>query len=568
SSTVDAGSETTFQVTFNPTTAGSQTAELSIPNNDEDENPYDIALTGTGLLIPKIALEQPAGVPLFRDPVISWGVGLDDQTSVPAGLKSVRAIAAGYRNGAAIKFDGTVVAWGRNSEGQLNGLAGLTNVQSVAFGGGHSVVLKNDGTVVAAGENLDGQPNVPSGLTGVRAIAAGADFTLALKNDGTVVAWGDNTYGQTNLPDGLTGIQAVSAGDWHGLALKSNGVVVAWGDNSQTGQTNIPPGLTNVIAIEAASFTSAALKADGTVVAWGYPLFDPANQIQVPPGLSGVQAVAAGYAQMYALKTNGTIVAWGAEADSGELDVPPGLNDVWAIAAGRESGFALVHSTVVFADQITPTTSAAKTVVIKSVGPGPLSISDVTVLGKNAADFAVDTNGMISNVSANGQTTFQVTFTPTAAGLRETTLRVVSDDPAASPFDVALVGTGVDTLNALQAWRQLYFGITADSGNAANAFDFDGDRLVNILEFAFGQNPILATSAQPPQIELSGGNIFYSFTEPSEVCCIIYGAEWSTTLPANHWKPIADTGTGTHHIFSIPIASQTNIFVRLTVTAL
>lgn len=568
SSTVDVGSETTFQVAFNPTTAGSQTAALSISNNDGDENPYDIALTGIGLLIPKIVLEQPAGVRLFRDPVISWGDEFDAQTSVPTGLKSVRAIAAGYRSGAAIKFDGTVVAWGRNSEGQLNGLAGLTNVQSVVFGGGHSVVLKNDGTVVAGGKNSEGQANVPPGLTGVRAIAAGTDFTLALKNDGTVVAWGDNTYGQTNLPAGLTGIQAVSAGDWHGLALKSNGVVVAWGDNSQTGQTNIPTGLTNVIAIEAASFTSAALKADGTVVAWGYPLFDPVNQIQVPPGLSGVQAIAAGYAQMYALKTNGTIVAWGAEADSSQIDVPPGLDDVRAIAAGRESGFALVNGTVIFADQIIQTTSAAKTVVLKSVGPGPLSVSGVSVLGKNAAEFAVDINGMLSTIPANGQTTFQVTFTPAAAGLRETTLRVVSDDPAASPFDVALVGTGVDTLNALQAWRQLHFGIIADSGNAANAFDFDNDGLVNILEFAFGQNPTLATSAQPPQVEISGGNIFYSFTEPPEICCITYGAEWSTTLQANHWNTIADTGTGPHHIFSIPIASQTNIFIRLTVSVL
>ncbi len=40
--------QTTFQVTFDPSSTGNRTATLSIANNDSDENPYDFSIQGTG----------------------------------------------------------------------------------------------------------------------------------------------------------------------------------------------------------------------------------------------------------------------------------------------------------------------------------------------------------------------------------------------------------------------------------------------------------------------------------------------------------------------------------------
>ena len=74
---------------------------------------------------------------------------------------------------------GTVVAWGGNSEGQTTVPAGLSGVVALAAGGFHTVALKQDGTVVAWGS--DGQTTVPAGLSGVVAIAAGGSHTVALK---------------------------------------------------------------------------------------------------------------------------------------------------------------------------------------------------------------------------------------------------------------------------------------------------------------------------------------------------------------------------------------------------
>ena len=54
---------TTFAVRFTPLGLGLKTAALHIANNDSDENPFDIVLTGTGAA-PEIGVEQPPGTNL------------------------------------------------------------------------------------------------------------------------------------------------------------------------------------------------------------------------------------------------------------------------------------------------------------------------------------------------------------------------------------------------------------------------------------------------------------------------------------------------------------------------
>jgi hypothetical protein len=53
---------TTFTIRFSPASAGLKTAALHIANNDSNENPFDIIVTGNGVVGPEIAVEQPAGV--------------------------------------------------------------------------------------------------------------------------------------------------------------------------------------------------------------------------------------------------------------------------------------------------------------------------------------------------------------------------------------------------------------------------------------------------------------------------------------------------------------------------
>jgi Ca2+-binding RTX toxin-like protein len=151
--------------------------------------------------------------------VVVWGDTSHNQTSVPAGLSDVTAMAAGYFHSLALKRDGTVVAWGGNSSGQSSVSPGLRDVTAIAAGTSYSLALTRDGTVVDWGDNFSGQSNVPPGLSGVIVIAAGAAHSLALTRDGTVVAWGRNTHGETSVPSSLHDVTAIAAGYFHSLAL-------------------------------------------------------------------------------------------------------------------------------------------------------------------------------------------------------------------------------------------------------------------------------------------------------------------------------------------------------------
>ena len=51
-SPVSVSGNTTFTVQFSPISLGAKTATIAIANNDSDENPYDLTLNGTGIVLP------------------------------------------------------------------------------------------------------------------------------------------------------------------------------------------------------------------------------------------------------------------------------------------------------------------------------------------------------------------------------------------------------------------------------------------------------------------------------------------------------------------------------------
>jgi len=63
-SALAAGAKASFVISFKPATAGARNALLSITSNDADENPFELALSGTGVPVPILALENLDGTPL------------------------------------------------------------------------------------------------------------------------------------------------------------------------------------------------------------------------------------------------------------------------------------------------------------------------------------------------------------------------------------------------------------------------------------------------------------------------------------------------------------------------
>lgn len=124
----------------------------------------------------------------------------------------------------------------------------------------------------------------------------------------------------------------------------------------------------------------------------------------------------------------------------------------------------------------------------------------------------------------------------------------------------------IDTRSHLEKWRQHYFGVSNSSVEASLDGDPDMDGISNLLEFAFGSDPHSGSSRQVPDMRRNYGEPFeLSYTTPSSVGGITYGAEWSSVLSANpaDWTAIADTGgTAGWHRFVAPAGNFQHLFLR------
>jgi hypothetical protein len=94
---------------------------------------------------------------------------------------------------------------------------------------------------------------------------------------------------------------------------------------------------------------------------------------------------------------------------------------------------------------LNPGASATKVFTLRNTGPGALAIGGVAMVGGHAGDFTVDTAGMATSVASGSSTTVAVTFSPTAPGSRASTLRISSNDPDRTNYDITVMGTGLDT---------------------------------------------------------------------------------------------------------------------------
>ncbi|MGB8168140.1 MAG: choice-of-anchor tandem repeat GloVer-containing protein, partial [Chthoniobacteraceae bacterium] len=188
--------------------------------------------------------------------------------------------------------------------------------------------------------------------------------------------------------------------------------------------------------------------------------------------------------------------------------------------------------------------------------------ANLTVVATSASGAVVNYTppNAADNVGVTSFTTSKASGDLFPVGL--TTVTFTAQDAAGN---TAVASFTVTVLTALQAWRQTYFGITTDTGNAADAFDFDHDGLANLVEYAFGLDPTLRSSNQLPPAQRVGNNYVTSFTQPGGVSGVTYSAEWSATMQPLDWHAIPDTGLAPQHIFSVPIGTNPRLFVRLKV---
>lgn len=117
-----------------------------------------------------------------------------------------------------------------------------------------------------------------------------------------------------------------------------------------------------------------------------------------------------------------------------------------------------------------------------------------------------------------------------------------------------------------ESWRLAHFGSAENSGNGADLNDFDHDGLPNLIEYAFGLDPKKSSAGAMPVAQRIGNAWVMSFTQPTGVGGITYGAEWTPDLGAGNWQTVTDSGVSPSHIFSVPLAGKPRVFMRWKVT--
>ena len=135
--------------------------------------------------------------------------------------------------------------------------------------------------------------------------------------------------------------------------------------------------------------------------------------------------------------------------------------------------------------------------------------------------------------------------------------------------DLFLTFTAV-TRTALENWRFTNFGTYDNIGTAADDFDFDGDGLLNILEYATSQNPKDSGESSALQIGRSPSNddqIVVTFNTIAD-SSLTYTLEGSDSLLVNDWdfiKSAAGTENGTITTLRDELPASDRYFLRLRV---
>ncbi|MBX3737538.1 MAG: immunoglobulin domain-containing protein [Candidatus Didemnitutus sp.] len=298
--------------------------------------------------------------------VRAWGAAsASSQTTIPAGLNRVVAVAAGSGHSAALKADGTIVSWGSTGVAPA-----VSDAVAIAAGYDFTAALRRDGTVVIGGSANMGAnvPSVPANLRDVVAIAAGNYHVVALKSDGTVVSWGSASSSVLSPPAGLSGVVAIAAGTSNSLALKSDGSVVSWGSANAAP----PVALTGVKSIATGNGNALALKAGGTTVGWG------SNVVAAPSMFDDRSQLALDAVGAFAVGPDGRLTAW---ATSGTGGTPPAdLGPVWGLSANSYHAIAVCDAAADTAPTIAaPPQSATRglgaphTLRVTATGPGVFS---------------------------------------------------------------------------------------------------------------------------------------------------------------------------------------------------
>ena len=395
SNSIAASSSTTFQITFDPSADGLRTATISITNNDADENPYTFAIQGTGISAPVITSPLTAsgneGTP-FTYAITATNLPTSyNATGLPAGLSI------------------------NTTTGAITGTPTTAGTYNVTITATNSVGSDNQTLVITIGVGPCLVANFESG--------APAGWTMT-----SITYGGQFCEGSQGMIFNGVNDAAISPAIAYPQTLvfskrRSTGTD-AWSMNVQVSTSAVGP-WTNVATITTITTTCEIETIDLSAFMGGTYFI---RFIDTRP--SGTQQRTIDDIQVFCgTPPNVEIAIFGNGNEITSGDTTPSVTD------DTDFGATLVGNII------------TKTFTIENSGLDPLTLTGaspyVVISGANAADFSVSVIPSSSIAESGGTTTFEITFQPSALGIRTASISIANNDADENPYTFAIQGEGI-----------------------------------------------------------------------------------------------------------------------------
>ncbi len=411
---IAAGSSRTFTIIFTPGGTGARTASLSISSDDPDENPYDIALSGTGGAAAAPEINLKIGAADYPS-----GTGACDFGQVYPG--SAKTVTFTIENTGA----GTLTLSGAPLTGTTDFLVEGPDFTSIPGYGSVNVTV----TFIppSAGTFADT-------LTINSDDADEAAYVISLDGTGSAAAVPDIDV-SINGTEYLAG----STYDFGDIQQGDSGVVTLTITNS--GSTDL-----NIIsdAMNAGTNYSEGGPASTLLIAGSSTTLDVTFSPTAAGVLTDYIQIGSDDADEPAYQINFT--------GNGALLPTPDIS-VEAVAVTRPSGSCFDF------EALYGGTAVTVVFTIENLGNATLDLYApyVALNGHNAGDYSIIAYPSSTSIAPSGVTTFEIEFGPGAKGLREASIMIPSNDPDEETYIVNLKGLPVIPL------MMVHGGWTADT---------------------------------------------------------------------------------------------------------
>ncbi len=373
-------------------------------------------------------------------------------------------------------------------------------------------------------------------------------------NTGTVTTLA-GTAGQTGFADGTGSAARFNAP--RGVAVDASAVIYVADTDNHTLRRITSAGVVTTLA----GFPGSAGTIDGDSAAARFS--SPMDLAIDASGRLLITQIGGGAIRRRAADGTVTTVAGGTTGGADGTSFAARFNTPFGVALKSDGTAFVADVNNHLVRQLTPAnlTAAPQTITFAALPDVPFGAAPITLTATSSSGLAVVFEVVAGEASVNGnQLTLLGTGTVTIRATQPGNASWLPAEPVERSF----------TVNAgFAAWLVENFA-PAEIENPAltgpNA-DFDRDGFSNLVEYALGLDPRLASNANTPTVAASASEWTFTYTRPADRSDVTYTVQASANLTLWTDVPATRTATGPTETWraTVPVTGNPNLLFRLKV---